>query len=144
MLNENRSAVANCALAVVTVFPLLVAQPARADQRDDFIAGHTKSCPGCDLSGLNFKRKDLSGAILSGARLVDSNFHDARLQGAKLNDADLTSILNEASRLSQFSKYMDAFSGFICLGLRQKCRRLIVGFLFRRRIKPFDIGKWNA
>jgi uncharacterized protein YjbI with pentapeptide repeats len=61
-----------------------------ADQRDDFLAGHTRGGGGCDLAGANFKRRDLSGANLAGANLKDANFHDARLTGATLAGADLT------------------------------------------------------
>src|SRR2546428_12127537 len=60
---------------------------AHADQREDFLAGRTRECPRCDLSGLNFKRRDLSGADLAGANLKDANFHDARLAGARLAGA---------------------------------------------------------
>ena len=44
----------------------LAAPGAWADQRDDFLAGRTKMCAGCDLTGANFKRRDLTGADLTG------------------------------------------------------------------------------
>src|SRR5207247_3182501 len=61
---------------------------AHADARAEFLAGRARECPRCDLSGLNFKRRDLSGADLTGANLKDTNFHDARLAGARLGGAD--------------------------------------------------------
>src|SRR5438045_2402147 len=39
----------------------LAAAGARAEPRDDFLAGRTKACAGCDLTGANFKRRDLTG-----------------------------------------------------------------------------------
>ncbi len=65
-------AVAFLAVAVVTAYP---SARAEAGQREDFLAGHIKECPGCDLSGANFKRRDLTGANLAGANLKDANFH---------------------------------------------------------------------
>src|SRR5690242_3037355 len=56
--------------------------PAHGDQRADFLAGRTRECPRCDLAGMNFKRRDLSGADLTGANLREANFHDAKLTGA--------------------------------------------------------------
>lgn len=65
----------------------------------------TKSCPGCDLSGLNFNRMDLSKSNLEGADLSMSTFFLTNLSyanlkstilsgavfgGADLGDADLT------------------------------------------------------
>lgn len=65
----------------------------------------TKSCPGCDLSGLNFNRMDLSKTNLEGADLSMSTFFLTNLSyanlknttmngavfgGADLGDADLT------------------------------------------------------
>jgi Pentapeptide repeats (8 copies) len=87
--------VAFIALAAAIVYPLV---GARADQREDFLAGRVKECPGCDLSGANFKRRDLTGANLAGANLRDANFHDARLIGAKLAGADFSGAnLNKAN-----------------------------------------------
>src|SRR5262245_26205848 len=71
---------------------------ARADQREDFLAGRARDCPRCDLSGQTFKRRDLSNADLTGANLKDANLHDTRLVGAKLGGADLTGAnLNKAN-----------------------------------------------
>ena len=65
----------------------------------------TRSCPGCDLRGVDlsggllvgadFSGANLDGADLSGARLSQSNLRgaslqDANLEGAILNDTDLT------------------------------------------------------
>src|SRR5262245_20272896 len=83
---------------LAAVIALACPAAAQADPREDFIAGRTKACPGCDLSGVSFKRRDLSGADLTGARLKDANLHDARLTGAKLASADLTNAnLNKAN-----------------------------------------------
>src|SRR5262245_39026590 len=70
---------------------------ARADPREDFLAGRSKACPRCDLSEMNFKRRDLTGVDLTGANLKQANFHDAKLAGARLAGADLTDAnLNKA------------------------------------------------
>ena len=55
---------------------------------------NTKSCPGCDLSGIelisfDLKNADLSGANLTGANLRRSDLRGANLTGANLTDADL-------------------------------------------------------
>src|SRR5215813_9497983 len=86
-------------LILVAVVALAAQLPAaQADPRSDFLAGATKACPGCDLSGLSFKRRDLTGADLSGANLKDANFHDAKLAGARLAGADLSGAnLNKAA-----------------------------------------------
>ncbi len=65
-------------LIAILLAMVLAAGGARADQREDFLAGKTRSCPRCDLTGQNFKRRDLTGADLTGAKLKDANFHDAR------------------------------------------------------------------
>src|SRR5260370_19126820 len=70
--------------AVALLAGVAVTARAEAGQREDFLAGRVKECPGCDLSGANFKRRDLTGANLTGANLKDANFHDARLIGARL------------------------------------------------------------
>src|SRR5205085_2920949 len=44
----------------------------------DFLAGKTKSCPGCSLPRAGLKRKDLSEADLSGADLTGAVLHRAR------------------------------------------------------------------
>lgn len=60
----------------------------------------TKSCPGCDLSGLNLDRVNLTGANLEGANLshvrlylatlAKANLRNADLRGAEFGGADLT------------------------------------------------------
>ena len=55
---------------------------------------NTKSCPGCDLTGIeliNFdlKNADLIGANLTGANLKGSDLTEANLTGANLTNADL-------------------------------------------------------
>src|SRR5262245_42804910 len=77
-------------LIAILFATVLAAGSARADQREDFLAGKTRSCPRCDLSGQNFKRRDLANADLTGANLKDANFHDARLTNARLGGADLS------------------------------------------------------
>ena len=84
--------------ACLIVLAALSAASAHADQRADFLAGRTRECPRCDLAGMNFKRRDLTGADLTGANLKNANFHDARLTGARLAGADLTAAnLNKAN-----------------------------------------------
>src|SRR5262249_44380720 len=73
-----------------------------AAEVDAFLAGTTKSCIGCDLSGrdlkgLEFKRTKLDRAILKDADLREatlfrSTLQRADLSGAKLVDADLNRI----------------------------------------------------
>ena len=65
-------------LIAAVLASMLAAAGARAEPRDDFLAGRTKACAGCDLTGANFKRRDLTGADLTGAKLKDANFHDAK------------------------------------------------------------------
>ena len=87
------------ALAVLAIsLPITLPHSnAQADQRDDFVTGSTKVCPRCNLAGLNFKRRDLTGADLS-PDLKGANLHDARLVGAQLAGADFTGAnLNKAN-----------------------------------------------
>src|SRR5262249_11665922 len=82
---------------IVLAGMLACASAARADQRDDFLAGRTRDCPLCDLTGQNFKRRDLSGANLAGAVLKNATLHDAKLASARLAGADLSGAnLNKA------------------------------------------------
>ena len=50
----------------------------------------TKSCSGCDLSGIELISFDLKGADLSGANLTGANLRRSDLTGANLSDANLT------------------------------------------------------
>src|SRR5262244_1270942 len=85
-------------LIAILFATLAAAAGARADPREDFLAGKTRSCPRCDLSGQNFKRRDLANADLTGANLKEANFHDARLTNARLGGADLSGAnLNKAN-----------------------------------------------
>ena len=63
--------------------------PKNSPQRQAFLAGSTKDCPGCDLRGVRLKRRDLSGADLTGADLSDAVLHAAKLTNAKLVNANL-------------------------------------------------------
>jgi hypothetical protein len=85
-IKASRRMTAACLIVLVA----LCSTRAHADQREDFLAARTRECPRCDLAGVNFKRRDLSGVDLTGANLRDANFHDARLVGARLAGADLT------------------------------------------------------
>ena len=78
-----RSTVAGCAVAACLA-AVLTAGVARADPREDFLAGHSRACQKCDLAGASLKRRDLAGVDLSGANLRGANFHDAQLAGARL------------------------------------------------------------
>ena len=78
--------------AIVAV--ALTPTPARADPRADFLAGLTRNCSRCDLSGASFKRHDLAGADLtdadaSGANFRSANFARANLAGASFRKGDL-------------------------------------------------------
>ncbi len=71
----------------------------------------TKSCPGCDLSGADLNRMDLSGANLQGADLTDAKLYlvnfsgadlqNAHLQRASLGGADLTGADLRGADLSE-------------------------------------------
>ena len=62
-----------------------------------FLAGASRSCPGCDLAGARLQRRHLEGADLRGTRLVGATMHGASLADADLTGADLTSAnLNKA------------------------------------------------
>ena len=75
----------------------------------------TKSCPGCDLTGIelvgfDLKNVDLSGSNLTGANLsrvdlteanlTNANLTDANLMGAILTDAKLTNANLSGVKLS--------------------------------------------
>ena len=47
----------------------VAAQSSGNADREAFLAGKTADCPGCDLSGVRLKRRDLSGADLTNAKL---------------------------------------------------------------------------
>ena len=47
-------------------------------------------CQGCDLSGINLRDTNLSGANLSDADLSGAYLRDTNLSGANLSDADLS------------------------------------------------------
>lgn len=54
----------------------------------------SKSCPGCDLTGVSFlKSANLKNADLSNAKLVGASFYGADLTGANLQGADLSNAL---------------------------------------------------
>ena len=79
------------AVAVTMAAGLMAgASPALADQRDDFLAGRSSDCPGCDLDHAELKRRDLTGANLAGARLTGATLHEANLSNADLSGADLS------------------------------------------------------
>ena len=50
----------------------------------------TKSCSGCDLTGIELISFDLKGADLSGANLTGANLRRSDLTGANLTDTNLT------------------------------------------------------
>jgi len=75
---------------VVAASGPLGAISADAGAVDDFLAGKTQSCPGCDLTGVDLKGRDLNGADFTGAILVEANFHRASLREASFVEADLT------------------------------------------------------
>ena len=69
---------------------------ARADLAD-FLAGRSKDCRDCNLSGANLKRFDLSEADLAGANLAGANLHRARLARVNLSGANLTGSAKRCS-----------------------------------------------
>ncbi|MFT5698050.1 MAG: hypothetical protein ACI8ZB_000904 [Desulforhopalus sp.] len=92
-------------LFLSSTFPLAYAAPSVTARENLTRLVATKSCPGCDLSGLNFNRMDLSKVNLEGADLSMSTFFLTNLSyanlkntimngavfgGADLGDADLT------------------------------------------------------
>ena len=67
---------------------------------------NTKSCPGCDLSGIelisfDLKNADLSGANLTEAILRGSDLTGANLTGTNLTDADLMGVNLTNAKLIQ-------------------------------------------
>jgi uncharacterized protein YjbI with pentapeptide repeats len=58
-------------------------------------------CPGCDLSGSDFKRANLQGANLAGANLERANLHAVNLAGANLEGANLQRANINRAILSQ-------------------------------------------
>src|SRR5205823_911975 len=95
----------SCAVGLLAALPLpfAVAPAGAEDQqagpapaaavngdRDAFLAGTTKDCPGCDLRQAKLKRRDLSNANLTGANLTGAVLHRAKLARAKLDHANLT------------------------------------------------------
>jgi uncharacterized protein YjbI with pentapeptide repeats len=89
---------------------------AAQDPRAQFIAARTVNCRGCDLAGLSFKRRDLTGADLSGANLEGTSFYravmrgadlsGARLSRANLNRADLTLVRSAGAKLDGAMLYL--------------------------------------
>jgi hypothetical protein len=87
-------------LALLIAVPAVMAEdqpagPNTPSDREAFLAGTVKDCPGCDLREAKLKRRNLSGADLSGADLSGAVLHrakldNARLDHAKLQDADLS------------------------------------------------------
>src|ERR1700741_997258 len=82
-------------LLVTLPFPFAIAPAGAEDQqagpvpaaavnadRDAFLAGTTKDCPGCDLRQARLKRRDLSNANLTGANLSGAVLHRAKLTRA--------------------------------------------------------------
>jgi uncharacterized protein YjbI with pentapeptide repeats len=75
-------------LPVLALVLSLVAVPALAEEagiRDAFLAGTSRDCPGCDLSGQNLTYRDLSGANLAGANLSKARMHRSLLTRADLS-----------------------------------------------------------
>lgn len=61
----------------------------------------TKTCAGCDLSGVMFvKGADLKGANLSGAKLIGAGFYGVDLTNANLQGADLSNAILTSADLS--------------------------------------------
>ena len=56
----------------------------------------TKECPGCDLRGVNLRRK-----VLNGAKLAKADLNAARFDEAELRGADLTGAYLFGANLSQ-------------------------------------------
>ncbi|MDJ0797324.1 MAG: pentapeptide repeat-containing protein [Calothrix sp. MO_167.B12] len=84
MRNQNLSVfIALCFLSFAQT-----AQAANADHLRQFLA--TKSCEGCDLSGVGLVMADLAGANLRGANLRGANISRANLSGANLQGANLS------------------------------------------------------
>ena len=88
-------------IALLPILPIALlstsAQAFNPEQLKQFLK--TNQCQGCDLSGANLERLNLSGAnlqganlssaILSGSNLSNANLEAANLQGASLSEAYL-------------------------------------------------------
>ena len=67
-------------------------------QKERFLAGQSRDCPGCDLSASDLRYRDLAGASLAGAKLEGALLHGSSLRGADLTGAHLHGAnLNRAS-----------------------------------------------
>ena len=91
-----RLGLALAALMLLTV-PAL---PQASGDREAFLAGTTKDCPGCDLAGVRIKGRDLSGGNLAGADLSGATLRHAKLERAVFNDAKLTDADFSGARLN--------------------------------------------
>jgi uncharacterized protein YjbI with pentapeptide repeats len=60
----------------------------------------TGNCPGCALSAINLRYRDLSGANLAGADLRNADLTFTNLSNANLAGADLTGVNLERANLS--------------------------------------------
>src|SRR4030088_3859579 len=89
-MHRPADAVVTFALTVTALMCTGGAAPAQAQDVAAFLAGRSKDCPGCDLSGAKLKRRDLTGANLAGANLSEASLHRSLLRGADLAGADLT------------------------------------------------------
>ena len=98
-------------LAIIVTFISLFSLIGCAKYSDEVQANltklkNTKSCPGCDLSGIelisfDLKNADLSGANLTGAILRRSDLTGANLTGTNLTDADLIGADLTNAKLTQ-------------------------------------------
>lgn len=81
--------------------------PADASPVQRFLAGLSNDCPGCDLSGADLRRRDLTDAKLRGANLTRAVLHRANLRNADLSGATLAEANLNAADLT-LAKFTDA------------------------------------
>ena len=99
---------ASAGLTALLIATSGAAAPLDADRQAAFIAGTSNDCRGCDLAGVNLKRRNLAGADLAGANLQDASFHHANLRGANLAGANLQDAnLNRADLTSANFQHAD-------------------------------------
>ena len=76
------------AIAFGSAFPVQAASP--EENKAQLLK--TRSCPGCNLAGVNLNRAELAGADLQGADLSDAKLMLANLAGANLQKANLKGV----------------------------------------------------
>jgi uncharacterized protein YjbI with pentapeptide repeats len=84
--------------------------PKKGLQFDNFYVNQlvqSRSCPGCNLSGINLENVNLEAVNLQGANLSNANLSNVNLKGAKLQNTNLSKANLEGASL-QKTDFSDA------------------------------------